>query len=366
MVGWLERAAKSSPSALQPRALLARYYLQKNQPQKALALAHEAQTSAPNSQGVLDLLGGTQLAADEKDNALVTYTKMVGLTPNDPAVYFKLASVQAALQKLPEAEVSLNKALKLKADYLEAQLALATLNIRMGKQNEALAIAHNIQRQLPKSPAGFALEGDVLMTQKQYPQAVKAYEAAYALAKTGPLVIKIHTAYTRAGKVKEAEVKVLQWLKEHPGDIVTRFYLAEAYATERQPKLAMQQYEMVLQKETNNVLALNNLAWLYYQEKDARAVSTAEQAYKLKPGSAAVADTLGWILLEQGKIPRAVGIFKKAVALAPDNPEIGYHYAVALLKSGDKASARKQLEQLLASNKRFGQKEEAKTLLKQM
>ena len=366
MVGWLERAAKTSASALQPRVLLARYYLQKNQAQKALALAHEAQTSAPTNLDTLDLLGATQLAADEKDNALVTYTKMVGLTPNNPAAHFKLASVQAALQNLPEAGASLNKALKLKADYLDAQLALATLDTRMGKQNEALAIAHDVQRQLPKSPAGFALEGDVLMTQKQFPQAIKAYEAAYILAKTGPLVTKIHTAYTRSGKVKEADARVLQWLKEHPDDLVTRFYLAEAYAAERQPKLAIQQYETVLQKETNNVLALNNLAWLYYQEKDARAINTAEQAYKLKPSSAPVADTLGWILLDQGKISRAVEIFKKAVALAPDNPEIGYHYAVALAKAGDKARARQQLEQLLASNKSFGQRDAAKALLKQM
>ena len=122
----------------------------------------------------------------------------------------------------------------------------------------------------------------------------------------------------------------------------------------------------MLQKETNNVLALNNLAWLYYQEKDARAVNTAELAYKLKPNNAAVADTLGWILLDQGKISRAVEIFKKAVALAPDNPEIGYHYAVALAKAGDKARARQQLEQLLASNKSFGQRDAAKALLKQM
>ena len=90
------------------------------------------------------------------------------------------------------------------------------------------------------------------------------------------------------------------------------------------------------QKQPDNVLVLNNLAWAYQQVKDPRALETAERAYKLKPDNAAVADTLGWMLVEQGNTTRGLELLQKAVAAAPKALEIRYHLAQAWVKSGDK------------------------------
>jgi Tfp pilus assembly protein PilF len=56
------------------------------------------------------------------------------------------------------------------------------------------------------------------------------------------------------------------------------------------------------------------LRGLYQQVKDKRATEIAERAYKLKPDNPAVADTLGWILVEQGSATRAVQVLQKAVS----------------------------------------------------
>jgi Flp pilus assembly protein TadD len=77
-----------------------------------------------------------------------------------------------------------------------------------------------------------------------------------------------------------------------------------------------------------------------------------------------VIDTLGWLLVEQGKLERALPLLKQAAALAPANREIHYHYGVALAKSGDKRSARRQLEPLLAA-KDFDRHDAVKALLAQ-
>ncbi len=50
-------------------------------------------------------------------------------------------------------------------------------------------------------------------------------------------------------------------------------------------------------------------------------METAERAYKLEPDNAAVADTLGWMLVEQGNTKRGVELLQKAVAAAPKAPE---------------------------------------------
>jgi predicted Zn-dependent protease len=121
-----------------------------------------------------------------------------------------------------------------------------------------------------------------------------------------------------------------------------------------------------LQNDPKNILALNNLAWLYQQEKDPRALATAEQAYSLKPDSITIMDTLGWILVEQGDIARALKLLKAASEKAPTATGIRYHWAAALAKSGDKASARRELGDLLTKNKKFPERQDAQELLRQL
>ena len=157
-----------------------------------------------------------------------------------------------------------------------------------------------------------------------------------------------------------------QWLQEHPTDIPARVYLAGTYLAEKQNKAAIEQYQTVLQQDPKYALALNNLAWLYQQEKDPRALEYAEKANQLTPENPATLDTLGWILVEQGNVTRGLPLLQKANSLAPDAADIHYHLVLGWVKSGDKAKARKELEQLLATGKSFAKIEEARTLLQQL
>ena len=100
--------------------------------------------------------------------------------------------------------------------------------------------------------------------------------------------------------------------------------------------------------------------------KDSRTQDTAELAYKAAPGSAQVADTLGWILVEKGEIKRGLELLQQAAKGLPKEGDVQYHYAAALAKSGDKVAARRQLESLLAGNTPFSKQEEARTLLGQL
>ena len=157
-----------------------------------------------------------------------------------------------------------------------------------------------------------------------------------------------------------------RWLRDHPDDLLSLHYSAGENAAKGQNKLAIEQYRRVLQKDPKNQLALNNLAGLYQREGDPRALQTAEAAYKLDPESSVTADTLGWILVEQGKMTRGLELLQSAFTREPKNPEIRYHLAAAWAKSGDKASARKELEALLASGQAFPQRDAAQALLKQL
>ena len=304
MLEWLNKAATAHPAATAPRALLAQYYVQKKDPQRALTHAREAANANPDQPEALSLLGMTQMAAGEKDNAVATFTKLTTLAPNNLLAQMRLGAAQEAVKNPAAARTSYQKALQIKPDFIDAQAALAQLEFQAGRKPEALKLAQQIQKQQPKLLFGYVLEGDLLATDKQYDKAAEKYDQAYRLVKSGELAVRLHGALTQAGKGREGEAKLLQWLKEQPQDMAARSYLAQAYLQQKQYKLAAEQYEAVQAAAPENVYVLNNLAWVYQEMKDKRALPTAEKAHKLAPDNPAVMDTLGWLLVQQGQSER--------------------------------------------------------------
>ncbi|MCS7041102.1 MAG: tetratricopeptide repeat protein, partial [Caldilineales bacterium] len=108
-----------------------------------------------------------------------------------------------------------------------------------------------------------------------------------------------------------------------------------------------------------DLVAANNLAWIYGEMKDPRAVKQAEAAYALAPEHPSTLDTLGWILVQQGQTERGIELLRKAVAKRPDQPELRWHLAYAYHRKGDAATARRELELLLNNRQHFPQQQEA-------
>ena len=108
---------------------------------------------------------------------------------------------------------------------------------------------------------------------------------------------------------------------------------------------------------------MNNLAWLYHLKGDPKALDLAERANRTAPENAGNLDTYGWILTQQNQADKGKRLIKQAMELIPDNLEIRYHYAVALVKSGNKDEGQQMLEKLLEQDKPFNGRKEAKQLL---
>ncbi|MEQ1600220.1 MAG: PEP-CTERM system TPR-repeat protein PrsT [Methylophilaceae bacterium] len=363
---WLEKATKENPDTLPPAIVLTAHYLRIGEKQKALSLAQKLQGSNPEVPEILELLAQAQFINNDKAAALSSYQKLAAKKPDSAPAQFRIASIQMSMENPAAATDSLKKALALQPDYLEAQLALAALEVRKGNHEQALVMARQLQKKNEKSPVGYELEGNVLMVQKKPDLAAKAYEKAFAISKSGALLVKLHATLVQVGKTKEADLQLAKWLNENPNDMATRTYRAETYLADKQNQAAIDQYLIILRQDPKNIPALNNLAWIYQQVKNPQALEYAEKANQLLPNNAGILDTLGWILIEQGNTTRGLPLLQKAITLAPESLEIRYHLAVGLANSGNKAEARKVLEKLLATGKNFSKVEEARSLLKQL
>lgn len=362
-IALLERASNAKPADIPAALRLGSAYLGTNEKQKAAALAQRLVISYPSSPEVLDFSAQTQLANGDKDGALDTYRKLAGVMPNSALAQYRIATVQMSMQNQGAAVDSLKKAIALKPDYLDAQVALAAVQVRSNKPDEAVAIARQVQKQRPKQPVGYSLEGDLMMLQQKPADAVKPYEQAMAVNGGNAVLMKLHEALTKTGKTKEAAEKVAAWLKAHPNDNAVRLHFA-TLSMASDNKAAIEQFQAILKQDPKNVGALNNLALAYYKEKDPQALEYAEKAITLAPANPAVMDTLGFLLVENGDVKRGLPYLEKAVAAAPNAVTIRYNLALAQAKSGDKENARKSLEEVIAKGGNSPKVEEAKAMLK--
>ena len=364
-LSWLNKAVNAAPNAIEPRKLLARYYIENTQGEKALALAHEAMAANPDSAAALSLLGKTQLSVGQKENALSSFSRLVEGNPASADALYHLGLAQSALKRTDQARDSLKRALEKKPDYLPAHEALVELESKSGNTEEALRLARALQAEQPKSPVGKRLEGDVHLAAGNFSKAAQAFERASALEPSSMLTAKWHEALALSGNNQAADDLVKKWLASHPEDALVRTYLARHYLLTGRDREAIAAHELLLKTAPRNASLLNNLAWLYQKAGDPRALPTAEQAYKLAPDNPAIQDTLGWVLVRHGKVERGRDLLARAAA-ASTSPSVRFHYAEALAQAGDKTRARQELERILKPSRPFPERAQAEALLKSL
>jgi putative PEP-CTERM system TPR-repeat lipoprotein len=359
-----ERAARVDDKAVGPAIFLASHYVSIGEQAKALVLVRKLQVSNPDNPAVLEQLGQLQFAVGETGPAMETFTKLTVVAPKSALAHYELGAAHMRMNNLPAAQAAFKRSLSLQAGYLDPQIALASVLVRQGQHAEALAVARTMQKQHPKLPVGFVVEGDILMVQKKAPLAVPQYEQAYTLGKNAELMAKLVDALRVAQKGSEAAARVAQWKRENPKDIKLASHLAGSYLATGQVKAAADELQQMLVIMPGYAPALNNLALAYFQLGDKRAVETAELALKASPDNPEVMDTAGTILAMRGNPARGVPLLQQALAKLPDSAEIRYHLVNGLLQAGDKAGAKREFDTLAARHKEFAQSERVKALQK--
>jgi tetratricopeptide (TPR) repeat protein len=121
-------------------------------------------------------------------------------------------------------------------------------------------------------------------------------------------------------------------------------------------------YSKLLGLDPNNVVALNNYAWIRNELGHADALDYAERAYRIAPSSPEVADTFGWLMVKNGKLKDGLDVLRAAAGASPNNPDILYHLAYTLAKTGQNEDAIKILKVLLDKAGNFASRNEAMEL----
>jgi putative PEP-CTERM system TPR-repeat lipoprotein len=362
----IKRSVAANPTDASSHLMLVSFYLGTRDVKKAVAAAQEALAVLPDNPAILDVEGRAQQAAGNFNQALSAYARLSELNPGSTQPYLRMAEIHVASKNKDAAMQTLRKALSVKPDSIEAQRATIMLDLDAGRFEEAVATARNIQRQYPESPAGFLLEGDAHLVGKAWKEAAEVYRKGIKQTGASDLAIALHAALMAQDNASEANRLATSWLKDHAKDQRFRLYLAESATARKDYSMAIRHFQTLLLSQPENPALLNNMAWVMAQNKDPKALETAEKAYSLDPEKANIVDTLGALLVERGEFDRGLELLRKARSLAPNNPMILFNLASALVKAGNNTEAKPLLVELSTLGPRFSKNREVSELLQGM
>ena len=343
----LKKAVAANPQGINARGALASFYLRKGDARQALLVAQEANAALPNDVLTIELLGQVQLATGDATQAVATFTRLVAARPGVIEPLMRLVQALLAAKEPDKAVERLREVLTLNPDYVEANREIVAIYARAGRYEEALNQAKSVQSRKPTDPRGYLLEGDVWSSQHKWREAEAAYIAAQKRAPDdGAVAVRVHAVAVESGKEAQAEAAADKWLRAHPKDALMRAYLGERALKKADYKTAAKYYQALVGLQPENIVFLNNLAWLSGEIGDPRALAYAEKAAQIAPSNASVLDTLGTLQVKKGDVKPGVENLRQAATLAPNHADIRLHYAKALIQSGDKEGARKELDAL--------------------
>ncbi|MEF7615149.1 XrtA/PEP-CTERM system TPR-repeat protein PrsT [Aquincola sp. MAHUQ-54] len=359
---WLRKAVELNPTDVRARIVLVDHLLSRQQVQPALEAAQAGVAAQPESVELLDALGRAQTAAGERNQAVATFNKLIGLAPKSPQPHVRLAALAMMDNDRAASRASLERALQVAPALLAAQESLINLDLGESRFDHALRIARDIQQQRPRELTGHLWEADIRARQSGE-SAVEVYRKLFAKAPATETATRLYMALVDAGQRKEAAAVAAAWLQSHPKDFAFRIQLGESLLRSDDYAGAAVQFQAVLAEDGEHVGALNNLAWALVKQGSPSAVSYANKAVALRPDTPTLLDTLSSALAVDGQLPKAIETQKKAIALARGEPSLRLGLARLYIQAGDNAAAKNELNALASLGDKFPQQAEIRKLL---
>lgn len=268
-------------------------------------------------------LGATLEAADRPESALLMLRLALAARP-DFAAPRLLAAELLGDQDHPRHALDLLAGVAANDPLAPvAALQAADLLHRMGQPEAALRRLAELERLFPRSPLPFGEAGDILRD-THHPHAAAA-------------------AYTRALE-NAAPLTGRDWVLLYNRGI--------AYDEAKDWKRAEADFHHALRLAPNQPLVLNYLgySWADRGVHLAEAQRMIETAARARPDSAAITDSLGWVLFRRHDVARAVVAEQRAAELAPEDPTINAHLGDIYWAAGRHLEARYQWERALILN----------------
>lgn len=240
-----------------------------------------------------------------------------------PFFYNNRGLALAALGRIDEAATHYERALALKADYVEALSNLGNLRLMQGRGAEALglhkrALAHN-----PDYAEGQMNLGNALRELGKPSEAVTRYERAIALRPDyAEALSNLGNALHDLGQLGSARTSYERALALRPDFAEACTNLGNVLHEMGELDAAVIQFERALGLRPDLAEAENSLGLVLDKKGEyGKAVDCFERALARQPEDVEILNNLGAALQNAGRFDDAIARYKRALALRPDYAE---------------------------------------------
>jgi tetratricopeptide (TPR) repeat protein len=363
----LDEAKRLDTRLVGPRVLLARIYSEKKDYARSLAESEEALVLQPDNYAARLLHSSALIGLGKKDQARNEILTLLKQAPNSPDAQYQLAWLSLQEKDYKEAEELFKQMRTTNPNDPRGLAGVVESEVKQSDYKSALAL---LREEVQKNPSHLEYRigiANILIGDKQYDAAIQELQQVVAKnPKSSDAYVRLGAAYQLKGDTGAA-IENYRKAKSFaaPTDTVPATRLALLLDSTGRRDEAKPIYEAILKIEPNNVVALNNLAYIKAEEGNDldNALTLAQRARQQLPRDPNVADTLGWIYIKKNLSDDAIRIFREVVSTAPDNAAYHYHLAMALYQKGDKQGAKQALDEALKRGPKAPEQQGIKELM---
>jgi tetratricopeptide (TPR) repeat protein len=349
-------AVRWAPKFLPPRIALAQIQLGTGEFGKAVATADDILV-VDNNNAKAKLIRGVGLKELGKlEEARAEFQALLRIHPKYDEALIQMGSLYVAEHKWKEARAFFRKGYEANTANLTGLMVI--VNFHLARNEPDLAVRF-VQAETKKYPDRTDLRtaladvetraGRPALAIPEYQRLLKELEKDPRAV--GDIHLRMSEAYRRSGDLTTAISHLKQAHQLLPKSSMVLHNLGILHDLVGQKIQAKEYYEASLKIDGENGIALNNLA--YYMAENGgdldQALTFAQRARQKLPHQLGVADTLGVIYLKKNLVENALEILEDLVSKKPDEAVFRMHLGEALLKKGETAKAKKELQVALAS-----------------
>ena len=354
----LQKIKEDQPENTEAWVLLGEIAIKQDQPEKAMEAALGGLAYGPNNKSLL-LLKARAEAAKSPVLAIPTLKLLHELDPNDLGTVVLMADTYIRTDE-PEKAVNL----------LREQLTVCDVSVRR-KCNNALAVAlyksgnkaeaqkefDSLLESEPNDPDPLLAQVQLLKDDKDWGQLnekVVNWYGEHPEDSSTPVAVARDLMLLEDGQARKTAEEILRTIiKDHSDSSKAMSALAILLQISGRPAESAQLYERLLELEPDNIIAMNNLAWIICEVrgKPQEALDLAQRGLKIAPNYYDLIDTRGVIYYRLGEFDKAIRDFNECIKLYPGitPSSIGtrFYLARALAELGQKNKAIYYLKEAL-------------------
>lgn len=321
-----------------------------NQSTDALKLLEQLPSDKKNAE-TWSLIGDIYYIEKQWYDAERAYAKWLDLTPTDFKAYLRNIHIKEKTNKLGAGIDLANKATDVFPNNMQFTLMKAALLIKSNKLKQAQKTLNILPSEVKDTPYALKLQGLLYIVQKDFSNAITTQEKIYTKIPGLVTAKDLASLYELNDQGQKAIDFLSKVIDERPVKARPLKLLLADIQSRVHPEDAIKEYTSIIEKEPKNVIALNNLSWIYISLNDySKACDYSLQAYKIAGEQPAVADTHGYCLLKSGKLTESLNLLQTAHQAVPTNAEIALHYAESLLKNKQGKQAKKILDEVVTED----------------